>query len=310
MLPGMTMVDADVIPAHIEHRVELPDGRILAAAEWGDPDGLPFIGMHGTPGGRISWWKDPTIYHRYGMRRITFDRAGYGDSSRDHGRSVVDVVDDVRHLADALGFERFILAGGSGGGPHALATAALLPDRVIRCLAAVSVAPYGLDDLDWIAGMTEGNVIEFNAALKGEGPLTELCTGLRAMSLERLMADRLDWMGDDYDLSEADVEQMRKHLVLTRAHVANGLSRNADGWIDDNLAMVKPWGFDVATIRVPVLLTYGRTDVLVPAAHGDWLAAHVPGAIAWVDDESGHMGADEQIEREYAWLTGRDDVAR
>jgi pimeloyl-ACP methyl ester carboxylesterase len=308
MLPGMTLVDADVIPEHIEHRIDLPDGRVLAVAEWGDPDGMPFIGMHGTPGGRISWWKDPTIYHRFGMRRFTFDRAGYGDSTRNHGRSVVDVVDDVRHLADALGLDTFTLSGGSGGGPHALATAALLPDRVIRCLAAVSVAPYGpegLDGPDWIAGMTEGNVVEFNAAIEGEAALTRLCTDLRAMSLDRLMENRLDWMGDDYELSEADMEQMRKHLVRTRAHIANGLANNADGWIDDNLAMVKPWGFDVSAIRVPVLLTYGRTDVLVPAAHGDWLAEHVPGAIAWVDDESGHMGADEQIEREYAWLTGR-----
>lgn len=301
----MTLVDAEVIPAHVEHRIDLPDGRVLAAAEWGDPNGLPFIAMHGTPGGRISWWKDPTIYLRFGLRRITFDRAGYGDSTRNPGRRVVDVVDDVSRLADALGFDRFILSGGSGGGPHALATAALLPDRVIRCLAAVSVAPYGVDDLDWLAGMTEGNVIEFNAALQGEAALTELCSDLRVMSLERLQANRVDWMGDDYELAEADVEQTMKHYVRTRAHIANGLAGSADGWVDDNLAMIKPWGVDVATIRVPVLLTYGRTDVLVPAAHGDWLAAHVPGAIAWVDDESGHMGADDQIEREYAWLTGR-----
>ena len=99
--------------------------------------------------------------------------------------------------------------------------------------------------------------------------------------------------------------QMQRHFIRTRAHIANGLTGSADGWIDDNLAMVKPWGFDVGSIRVPVLLTYGRTDVLVPAAHGDWLAEHVPGAIAWVDEDSGHLGADEQTEREYAWLTGR-----
>ncbi|HET7181447.1 MAG TPA: alpha/beta hydrolase, partial [Candidatus Limnocylindrales bacterium] len=208
----MTLVDADVIPAHVEHRVRLRDGRTLAAAEWGDPDGTPFIAMHGTPGGRISWWKDPTIYQRYGLRRITFDRAGYGDSSRKRGRHVVDVVDDVAQLADALGFDRFLVEGGSGGGPHALATAALLPDRVIRCHALVSVAPFGLKDLDWIEGMTEGNVVEFNAAMQGEAPLSELCSDLRVMSLNRLMENRVDWMGDDYELSEADKAQMQKHF--------------------------------------------------------------------------------------------------
>jgi pimeloyl-ACP methyl ester carboxylesterase len=296
---------ADQIPAHLEHRFTLRDGRTLAAAEWGDPDGLPLISIHGTPGGRIGWWKDPTIYHRFGIRRITFDRAGYGESTRNRGRSVVDVVPDVEQLADALGFERFVVAGGSGGGPHALAVAALLPDRVIRCQAAVSVAPYEALGDAWVAGMTEGNVVEFNAARAGEAALNELCTDLRLMNLKRLQEERLDWMGDDYELSESDKAQEQRHFVRTRAHIANALSGSADGWVDDNLAMVKPWGFDVAQIRVPVLLTYGRTDVLVPAAHGDWLAAHVPGAIAWVDDESGHMGADEHIEREYAWLTGR-----
>ncbi len=300
------LVDADVIPDHLEHRITLPDGRILAAAEWGDPDGIPFIGIHGTPGGRISWWMDPDIYRRFGMRRITIDRPGYGESSRLRGRRVVDFVADIERLTEALGIDRFVVSGGSGGGPHALACAALLPDRVIRCLAAVSVAPYGVPGLDWMAGMTEGNVIEFGAALKGLDATTRLCKDLRATSLERLAADRLDWMGDDYDLSEADLEQEKKHFVRIRAHIANGLAPNADGWIDDLVAFTKPWGFEVDDIRVPVLLTYGRTDVLVPPAHGDWLARHVPGAIAWVNDEAGHMGDDSSIEREYAWLVGRE----
>jgi pimeloyl-ACP methyl ester carboxylesterase len=156
-----------------------------------------------------------------------------------------------------------------------------------------------------MAGMTEGNVKEFGAAVQGEDAARELCNPLRDIGLSRLEQNRIDWMGDDYDLSEADKEQMRKHIVRVRAHIANGLAKGADGWVDDLLAFVQPWGFDVETIRVPVLLTYGRTDVLVPAAHGDWLAAHVPGAEVWVDDESGHMGDDEAIKRELGWLTGR-----
>ena len=100
---------------------------------------------------------------------------------------------------------------------------------------------------------------------------------------------------------------MRKNFVRVRAHIANGLAPGADGWIDDLLVFVQPWGFDVESIRLPVLLTYGRTDVLVPAAHGDWLAARIPGAEAWVDDESGHMGDDEAIKRELAWMTERPE---
>ncbi|MEO8208154.1 MAG: alpha/beta hydrolase [Chloroflexota bacterium] len=298
-------ITADAIPEHLEHRISLPDGRTLAAAEWGDPDGIPFIGIHGTPGGRISWWMDPEIYRRFGMRRITIDRAGYGESSRFRGRRVVDFVSDIEHLTEALGIDHFVVSGASGGGPHALACAALLPDRVIRCLAAVSVAPYGASDLDWMDGMTEGNLIEFGTALKGLDATTRLCDELRTTALERLAADRLDWMGDDYTLSEADLAQEKKHFVRVRAHIANGLAPNAAGWIDDLLAFTNPWGFEVEDIRVPVLLTYGRTDVLVPPAHGDWLARHVPGAIAWVDEDAGHMGDDSSIEREYAWLVDR-----
>jgi pimeloyl-ACP methyl ester carboxylesterase len=303
----MSLVDADRIPEHIEHRITLPDGRTLAAAEWGDPDGIPLIANHGTPGGRIGWYKDPDIYRKFGVRRITYDRPGYGDSTRHPGRRVIDAVSDIEHLTAALGIDRFLVGGGSGGGPHALACAALLPDRVIRCHAAVSVAPFEAEGLDWMAGMTEGNLKEFGAAVQGEDAARELCDPLRDMTLDRLAENRLDWMGDDYDLSEADKAQMRKHIARVRAHMLNGLAPGADGWIDDLLVFVQPWGFDVESIRVPVLLTYGRTDVLVPAAHGDWLAAHVPGAEVWVDDESGHMGDDEAIKRELAWMTGRSE---
>src|SRR5215213_7280311 len=165
----MTLVDAELIPEHIEHRITLPDGRILAAAEWGDPDGVPFVSIHGTPGGRIGWWeKEPEIYRRFGLRRITYDRPGYGESTRHAGRRVVDAVADVEHLTAALGIDNFLVSGGSGGGPHALACAALLPDRVLKCHASVSVAPFDAEGLDWLEGMTEGNLKEFGATVEGE----------------------------------------------------------------------------------------------------------------------------------------------
>src|SRR4051794_7981156 len=148
---------ASTIPEHLEHRIPTPDGRILAVAEWGDPAGIPMIAMHGTPGGRITYWKDPTIDARHGLRRITYDRPGYGESTRFKGRRVVDVVADVEAITAALAIDRFLVTGGSGGGPHCLATAALMADRVIRCLAQVSIAPYPADGLDWFAGQTQGN---------------------------------------------------------------------------------------------------------------------------------------------------------
>ena len=108
------------VPAHLEHRIPTADGRTLAVAEWGDPNGVPLVAIHGTPGSRISWWEDPTVYARHGLRRLTVDRPGYGDSTRRAGRSVADFVEDVVTITDALGIDTFAVTGGSGGGPHAL----------------------------------------------------------------------------------------------------------------------------------------------------------------------------------------------
>ncbi|MGZ8514879.1 MAG: alpha/beta fold hydrolase [Candidatus Limnocylindrales bacterium] len=292
-------------PEHHEHRVRTRDGRVLAVAEWGDPKGIGLFALHGTPGGRIAYWTDPTIYARHGLRRFTLDRPGYGESTRLPGRTVADIVPDVVAIADQLGVDRFAVTGGSGGGPHALACAALLGDRVLRCLADVSIAPYDAEGLDWLAGMTAGNVDEFEAALAGEAAIRAVAERERATTLERLAAGRADFFGDTYEMSAADQAQMVKHIDLLADQLTHGLEPGVDGWVDDELAFTKPWGFEVGSIRVPVYVTYGRADTLVPAAHGDWLAAHIPGANVVVSD-AGHMGEDATIETEMAWLaTGR-----
>src|SRR6476661_1516032 len=254
------------IPDHLEHRVRTPDGRTLAAAEWGDPSGVPLISMHGTPGGRISYWSDPSIYARHGLRRLTFDRPGYGESTRHAGRIVKDDVADVLAIAEALNVDKFAVSGGSGGGPHALAAAALLPDRVLRALISVSIAPYDAEGLDFLAGQTAGNVEEFTAAQKGEAAIRPIAEQERVTTLERLAAGRADFFGDSYEVSDADKAQMAKHLERVSDHLGNALVHGADGWVDDDIAFTKPWGFDVSTITVPVYLTYGRTDNLVPPA--------------------------------------------
>jgi pimeloyl-ACP methyl ester carboxylesterase len=291
------------IPEHIEHRIRTPDGRTIAVAEWGDPDGLPVVMFHGTPGGRIAWWHDPTIYSRHGLRRLTFDRPGYGESTRLGGRTVAGVVADVATIADALRVDRLVVSGGSGGAPHALAAAALLPDRVMRCLAEASEAPYGVDDLDWFAGMTEGNVIEFKAALEGEAAMRTVAEREARTVIDGLTAGRADFLGEAYEMSEADVAQMERYRVPIAAQLLSALAPGVDGWVDDMLAFVKPWGFDVGDIAVPVYLKYGRDDTLVPVAHGDWLAAHVR-TTKVVVLEAGHLGDDSLVESDMAWLAG------
>jgi pimeloyl-ACP methyl ester carboxylesterase len=302
----------NAIPDHLEHRITAADGRTLAVAEWGDPNGLPLIEVHGTPGSRIRWWRDPTIYSRHGLRRLTVDRAGYGDSTRDSGRAVVDFVADIIAIADALGVDRFAITGASGGGPHALACAALRPDRVQRCQATVCVAPLGAGGLpldEYLAGTDVGNVAETEAALEGEAASRVFCMAERATVLDSIRTGDPDIFGSNHDLPDTDREQMRRHQVPMAAQLAEALKDGVDGWVDDNLALVNPWGFDVADIRVPVRLVYGRADTLVPAAHGDWLAANIPGAVAEVSQDGGHMGRDEDVERHYAWLAGHGVAA-
>jgi pimeloyl-ACP methyl ester carboxylesterase len=287
-------------PEHVEHRVELLDGRILAAAEWGDPNGIPVIAHHGTPGGRIEYWRDPTIYARHGMRRISFDRPGYGESTRLAGRSIADVVPDVVALADALGIDGFVVTGGSGGGPHSLACAALLPGRVIRCLAVSSPAPWEAE-FDHLAGMNEGNVEEFTAALEGEAAHRPIAEREAATALERLRSGRADWLGDGYVMSESDREQLGQNLDGALDDMEHALAPGVDGWVDDMLASVRPWGFDLGSIRCPVKIAYGRVDAFVPPANGDWLVANVPAAEAVITD-TGHLGTDEVVEQLHAWL--------
>lgn len=294
----MTGQEAGV--AHIEHRVERPDGRVIAVAEWGDPDGLPCIVHHGTPGSRIGTWRDPTIYARHGLRRITFDRAGYGETTRMPGRSIADVIPDVEAIVDALGIERFVVEGGSGGGPHALATAALLPDRIIRCLAAVCPAPWDAD-FDHFEGMNAGNIEEYEAALRGEAAHRKVAEREAATMLQRLRSGRSDWLGDSYEMSESDQDELGQDLKGTREDMEAAVGRSVDGWVDDMLAAVRPWGFDLDAIRCPVRLDYGRKDAFVPPASGDWLVEHVPGAVAFITD-GGHMGSEELVEDVHDWL--------
>jgi pimeloyl-ACP methyl ester carboxylesterase len=293
------------IPEHIEHRIRSRDGRTLAVAEWGDPNGVPLFALHGTPGSRVAFWQDPTIYARHGLRRLTLDRPGYGESTRLSGRIVADIVPDIMAIADGLGIGSFAVTGGSGGGPHALACAALLPGRVLRCLADVCVAPFDAEGLDWLAGQTKGNVEEFEAALRGEVDIREIAETESAAMLARFDSRDANFLGVNYEMPEEDRKQMVKHVGRIAIQLRAGLGRGVDGWVDDDIAMTKPWGFDVADIKVPVLLTYGRHDTLVPAAHGDWLAAHIPHVLTRVSEGTGHLGDDEDVERDMAWLAGR-----
>jgi pimeloyl-ACP methyl ester carboxylesterase len=275
-----------------------PDGRTIGFAEWGDREGTPVFSLHGTPGSRMGRVPDEDALREAGLHVITYDRAGYGVSDRHPGRTVVDDVADVAAMADAIGLDRFYITGGSGGGPHSMAAAARLPDRVIAAEAVVSPVPYDLDGFDFFAGMDPENIKEFGWALDGEQTLHRELTRVAAEILERVADDRTAEALGDFELDESDRavlarEDMKQVFAEMFRHAfVNGVW----GWVDDDLALLEPWGFDVGEITVPITIRYGSRDVLVPAAHGDWLAAHVPDARVFVATESGHMsGPDEQV---------------
>jgi pimeloyl-ACP methyl ester carboxylesterase len=284
--------------------VTADDGRTLTVAQWGDLDGYPVFSLHGTPGSRFARHYDESAYIEVGVRVIVYDRPGYGGSDRHRGRRVVDCVWDVADIADALGVERFAVTGGSGGGPHSLALAARLPARVTRASCDVGVVPFETPDFDWFEGMDPLNVREFEWALEGEEVLAREYGREAAEMLERVAADPSKMLGEDWQLSEADRAQLAKserHEVV-RQMISEAFREGVWGIVDDMLCITKPWGFDVAEIRVPTRIMYGLTDVLVPRQHGDWLARNVPNAEVVIDEEAGHVSDSARVTEHYRWL--------
>jgi len=269
---------------------------------YGDPEGKPVFLLHGTPGSRLGPHPRSAVLHRLGVRLISFDRPGYGESDRMEGRQVADVAADVRAIADAYGLRKFAVVGRSGGGPHALACAALLPERITRGAVLVGLAPRGADGLDWFDGMAQSNVLEFTAASNGyEGiaahtmPVADAIRADPASLIARLQADLPD--PDKRVVADRGIRSM-----LIKSH-AEAMRTSAYGWIDDALAFCSPWGFDPAAVNVPVLLWHGANDVYSPASHARWLAGRIPGATVIVQAGAAHFGALDVLPDILRWLS-------
>ena len=284
------------------------DGRTLTVREGGDRDGVPVLAHAGTPGSSLLYEPILADAEENGIRLFSYDRPGYGGSTRAKGRTVADCAEDAASVCDALGVERFCVWGVSGGGPHALATAALLSGRVAAAAVLASLAPFGAEKLDFYEGMGEQNIEDFRVVLEGEEPhlaMLERERGeLLGASPEQLVEVVKTLLGPaDREVLNGQVAAFL--LESTRA----GIEGSLDGWFDDDVALVEPWGFDLASICVPVLLLHGEQDKFVPFSHGVWLSQHIPGVDFDLAPEEGHISLIERRMPEvHTWLLERFDT--
>ncbi|MDA8312547.1 MAG: alpha/beta hydrolase [Actinomycetota bacterium] len=289
------------------NQVTLPDGRRIEVSVSGPEGGLPLVFHHGTPGARTPIRVLQRAAHRRGLRLVAATRPGYGHSTRKEGRTVADVVEDTAAVLQALGADRCLVAGWSGGGPHALACAARLP-HALGALVIAGVAPADGEGLDWMAGMGQDNVDEFRAARAGPGALRAHLGAQRDLLKDVSM--------DDIAASLESLLPPVDRAVLTdefaqdlAASFHEALVEGVDGWLDDDLAFVSPWGFGLREIAIPTAIWQGSEDRMVPPAHGEWLSTRIPGASAHLIPGEGHLsialGAADAMLDELVQTAGR-----
>jgi pimeloyl-ACP methyl ester carboxylesterase len=267
--------------------VDLPDGRGLEVVISGEPTGLPLVFHSGTPSAAMLYPPMVEAATRRGLRTVVYSRAGYGESTPRPGRAVADIAEDVTAVLAALGADTFVTAGWSGGGPHALACASLLPGRCRAAVSIAGVAPFDAEGLDWTAGMGAENIEEFGAAIGGEPALTpyllreaEGLAGVQGPDVAQALGDLVS----DVDRRALTGEFAEFLAGSFRKSVSGGIA----GWRDDDLAFVRDWGFPMPG-GTPVALWQGDEDRMVPFAHGEWLAAHLPGARVHLLAGQGHL---------------------
>lgn len=262
--------------------------RKLCVEVAGATDGRPVLVCAGTPNSRLLFqdWIDDAFSR--GIQLIGYDRPGYGRSDPQPGYAIADAADHVRAIASALEIDRLAVWGYSGGGPHALACAALLPELVVAAATVGSIAPYGARGLDFFGGMGEENVAD--SKLFFEDP----AAARRKTEHERdeLLNTTLDQLLEAWKtlLSPVDAAALSgayAEYVLTS--LKDGLAPGIDGWWDDGVAHFSDWGFEVSSIHVPVKIRHGEQDRFVPPQHGRWLAEHIPSAEGDFDAREGHL---------------------
>ncbi|MCB2413477.1 alpha/beta hydrolase [Demequina sp. TTPB684] len=274
----------------IVHDLETEQG-VIRWREQGDADApLTAIWHHGTPG--IGAPPAPLLdaSEERGIRWLSFDRPGYGGSTPTDAWSIIDAAATTARVASAAGAETFVVVGHSGGGPNALACAAVLGERVKAAVSIAGLAPYDAAGLEWFAGMYDG----------GEAELRSAVTGADAL---RAFVEDLEY--DPLMFTAADLEALEGRWSSFNGLAAAGVAEGMGGVVADNLSYVRPWGFDVAGVAAPTLLLHGTDDRVVPVAHSRWLAEHIPGVEFWERSGDGHVSVMNGVFDALDWLGAR-----
>ena len=248
----------------------------------------PLVVHHGTPGAGVPYEPFVEAAAERGLEYIAYSRPGYADAPRQEGRTVADCVSDVAALLDERGADRCHTLGWSGGGPHALGFAAQAPDRVRGVAIIGGIAPWGAEGLDWTAGMGAENLREIEANLAGEDALRPAVEEAWHVFRDIKPEDVAAGLGDLVDdVDRGSITPALAEYLAANSHEA--LREGYLGWLDDDLWIMRPWGFELDAIRCPVHIWQGEHDRMVPYGHGKWLAEHIPTARPHLFAEHGHL---------------------
>jgi pimeloyl-ACP methyl ester carboxylesterase len=273
---------------YIRRDVQMRDGRVVEVLLAGHAGGSPLLLHHGTPMAAAPQPAFDRAAVAGGFRVISFSRPGYGASSGLPSRQVADVAGDAREVLDALGVRRFVTAGLAGGGPYALACAALMPDRCAGAAALGCVAPFDAAGLDWFAGMSDERVEEIEIAVRDAPRYGEMLGAQVDRLLDATSPDQLA-AAMAGRLADPDRRAIRRRLAAGMfATMQLAFLGGAGGWLADELAMLRPWGFDPEKVRAPLTFWHGGADCTAPLSHGRWLADRVPGATCRIVFDEGH----------------------
>lgn len=265
------------------------NGRVVHAYDTGGEGDLVVVWHHGTP--NIGAPPRPLFdaSRALGIRWVSYDRPAYGGSTPRHDRTIGSAAEDVAAVTDYLGIHRYAVMGHSGGGPHALASAAIQPDRVVAAVSGAGLAPIDADGLDWFGGMARSGVRALRAAISG-----------------RDEKERFESSGEEYDpeFTAADLETLSGEWTWLNEVVGPALEEGPAGLIDDDLAYVRPWGFSMEDASAPTLFLHGARDRVVPSSHSTWLAARCPNSELRLFPEDGHLSVLRHAVDALHWLRG------